>query len=289
MNMKPALQVVAMEAPETVNWHVIAACNYSCKFCYFTEVAFKESFATEIQGPISLQDSFKILEMLRDAGANKITFAGGEPTLYRPLPILVRFAHELGLNVNIVSNGTGVTAKFLDLCGKSIKAVKISVDSGSEETEIFLGRGRGNHIANVLRAASLIKKYGIEVMTNTVVTSLNYSEDLHRVIKRIKPSRWKVFQVLPINGQNSLSIDRLAITTQMFQEFVNRHRDLSPVAESNEAMTGSYVMMDPVGRFFQNWEGTYRYSRSTLKIGVFRALSEVGWSKEKFLARGGSY
>ena len=38
--------------------------------------------------------------------------------------------------------------------------------------------------------------------------------------------------------------------------------------ESNELMRGSYVMVDPAGRFFDNVEGGHTYSRPILEVGV---------------------
>ena len=42
----------------------------------------------------------------------------------------------------------------------------------------------------------------IKLKMNTVITNLNYKEDFSELIKIIQPRRWKIFQVLPIIGQN---------------------------------------------------------------------------------------
>ena len=54
-------------------------------------------------------------------------------------------------------------------------------------------------------------------------------------------------------------------------------------------MTGSYVMVDPAGRFFDNVAGGYTYSRSIIDVGVEEALREVSIDSEKFLSRDGIY
>ena len=61
------------------------------------------------------------------------------------------------------------------------------------------------------------------------------------------------------------------------------------VPESNDLMTGSYVMVDPAGRFFDNVSGTHTYSRPILEVGVEEALRDISIAPEKFLSRGGSY
>ena len=68
-------------------------------------------------------------------------------------------------------------------------------------------------------------------------------------------------QVLPIEGQNDGSVDSLLISTAEFEGWVERHRAalarlaagggteaVQLVAESNEAMQGSYAMLDATGR-----------------------------------------
>lgn len=61
------------------------------------------------------------------------------------------------------------------------------------------------------------------------------------------------------------------------------------VPENNAAMTGSYVMLDPLGRPFQNFEGRYAYGPSITDKGLRTALRLVGFDHAAFIRRGGSY
>ena len=61
------------------------------------------------------------------------------------------------------------------------------------------------------------------------------------------------------------------------------------VPESNEAMTGSYLMIDPLGRFFDNTKGQHTYSGPILAVGVETALTEIRVYPERFFERGGFY
>jgi radical S-adenosyl methionine domain-containing protein 2 len=61
------------------------------------------------------------------------------------------------------------------------------------------------------------------------------------------------------------------------------------VAEDNAAMTGSYLMVDPAGRFFDNTTGSLRFSSPILERGLEQALSEVAFSEVRFRERGGQY
>ena len=117
---------------------------------------------------------------------------------------------------------------------------------------------------------------------------------LRLVIRRARPERWKVFQVLPVAGQNDGSVEDLLISADQFKAFVARHAGLAgdglaPIVEDNDAMTASYVMIDPLGRLYDNIAGRYTYSEPILEVGVARALRQVRFSLARLVARGGKY
>jgi hypothetical protein len=49
-------------------------------------------------------------------------------------------------------------------------------------------------------------------------------------------------------------------------------------------MTGSYIMIDPMGRFFDNVDGRLVYGPSILDVGVAQAFAEVRWERERMVA-----
>ncbi|MBA3546792.1 MAG: hypothetical protein H0T76_09945 [Nannocystis sp.] len=80
-----------------------------------------------------------------------------------------------------------------------------------------------------------IRARGLRLKLNTVVTALNWREDMSEFVRRVAPERWKVFQVLPIGGQNDGAVDDLLIDAAQFRAFVDRHvplaNNLAPIAE----------------------------------------------------------
>jgi radical S-adenosyl methionine domain-containing protein 2 len=123
--------------PISVNFHLWKHCNYRCRFCYET--------MPDIQGHLSFNDSLQLLKMLREAGCQKINFAGGEPTLCPYLGELLVAAHHLGFVTSLVTNGTKL-ARLLANYAHTIDWIALSVDSGNELTSQRLGRGTGNHV-----------------------------------------------------------------------------------------------------------------------------------------------
>lgn len=271
--------------PIAVNFHLYKPCNYRCRFCFAT--------FRDIQGQLPLSGARLLLRLLREAGTEKINFAGGEPTLHPYIGELICEARRLGLVTSIITNGARLDA-LLDAHAEAIDWVGLSVDSGHEDIQAALGRGRGGHVARSLVHAQRIHQLGIRLKLNTVITALNWQEDMHTLVRAMQPARWKVFQVLPVAGQNDGSVEPLLITDRQFSSFVDRHNDLAdeglgPVAEDNEAMTGSYAMIDPLGRFYDNYAGRHMYSHTILEVGVANALAEIHFEIQRLVARGGLY
>jgi radical S-adenosyl methionine domain-containing protein 2 len=100
-----------------------------------------------------------------------------------------------------------------------------------------------------------------------------------------------VFQVLPIKGENDRYMEDLKISSEEFDDYLERHKGLgyTMVPERNEDMTGSYAMVDPAGRFFENSTGSLLFSQPILEVGVHAAYEQAHPDSEKFLKRGGLY
>ena len=97
-----------------------------------------------------------------------------------------------------------------------------------------------------------------------------------------------------MEGQNDSRFGEFAIDNSQFEQYVERNRSVENsgirvVPECNQLMTGSYVMVDPLGRFFDNTRGSHTYSRPILEVGVLAALEEVTVDTDRFSQRGGSY
>ncbi|MCH8330286.1 MAG: hypothetical protein IH946_02730 [Bacteroidetes bacterium] len=79
----------------------------------------------------------------------------------------------------------------------------------------------------------------------------------------------------------------------MFRQFINRNnvftQDIKVVVEDEYSIRGSYLMLDPSGRFFDDTKKRHTYSDPVLDVGVSTALNQVTYVKDKFLERGGDY
>lgn len=266
-----------------------------CGFCFATFQDVKQSVLPK--GHLPKQEALLVVKKLCKAGFKKLNFAGGEPTLCPWLYDLVVFAKSYGVTTSIVTNGTRIDQEWLERFSPYLDWVGLSIDSFQADTNLKSGRavvGKKTIAAQkYVRLCSQIKASGLRLKINTVVNSTNLSEDMSYWIGQCDPERWKLFQVLPVDGQNSEGFQTFEITDAGYQEFINRHIQalpkLSIVPESNHAMTGSYLMVDPAGRFFDNVSGKHTYSQPILEVGVKQAISEIDIDARAFLERGGLY
>jgi radical S-adenosyl methionine domain-containing protein 2 len=277
--------------PFTANFHFIKSCNFGCRYCYAT-------FA-DVPGRTVLPDT----ELIEVAGLlgrhfSKVTFVGGEPTLHPHLRELLDAARAGGALINVVTNGSRIDASWLAEHADVIDFLTISVDSDDRETHRKMGRAfkdgttlPSDHLGDIAQAA---RDLDIRVKVNTVVTTENMREDLSGLIARLAPTRWKILQAAPVEGQNDQYIDELTPPDACFKDYVTRHRtalggvDIRIVDESVDVIRGSYLMVDPRGRFFDSASGCHRYSDPILEVGIHAAVRQVDFDDDKFAARDGA-
>ncbi len=277
----------ANHLPISINIVVTTRCNYNCRFCFGHYKQLKE---------IPRDDRIlEIPKLLVEAGCQKLTLEGGEPFLFPQLLDLLKVAKKVGLVTCVITNGKLVTKEKMESLSPYLDWIGISIDSVDEAIEIELKRGDGSHISKCKEIAVWAHEMGIRLKVNSVITSLNYIEDLKSLIRELKPDRWKAFQLLQIEGENVETTKDLTITDEEFRFFIKKHESIRKdgidfVCESQEDMKGSYIMLLPDGRFFSNYFGKYVFGKKTIfESGVLEALIEVGWDKEKFCRRGGYY
>lgn len=296
----------------SVNYFFTRKCNYACSFCFHTALS---------SHTLHVDDSLKMLAALREAGAEKINFAGGEPFLreYQPLlGQLVRGAKDVGFSsVSIITNGSmsATFPKWFAEYGQHVDILGISVDTLSPDTNLYHGRhARGvtvdskhsrEHLQHARRAQRTCYDHNVKFKINTVVTARNVAEDMSPLINELKPMRWKIFQVLPLSGENcgpgtTDPVLPLLIDADAFQSFVDRHRPLlfDPTVatpEDNSSMRASYILIDEHGRFLDCSTGAKTPTRSILEVGLEAAARELlgseggGFDRDVFYQRGGYF
>lgn len=159
------------------------------------------------------------------------------------------------------------------------------------------------------------------------MTNINKDEtELAALVNETAPERWKIFQMLVIEGENAASSSfdvpplsvrqapkavpflELPVSINDFKGYVSRNnklllptlRDKGIIkAEDNEVMRSSYIIIDEFGRFLDNSKGAKTPSRPILNangdIDIDSAAFDLlgrdqrGFDRDAFQKRDGYY
>jgi len=271
-------------AASAVNFFITRHCNMRCRFCF---AHFRDR--QELEWP----QVERLLHLLAEAGCRKITFVGGEPLCSPWLTKAITQAKRLNMTTGVVTNGALVTPAWVEGMAPALDWLGLSIDSVDPGTNRRIGRtveGTPLPWVHYESLGKAVHRNGVRLKINTVVCAWNWRQDLSEHIPTLLPDRWKVFQALPIVGENDHQGNEFVVSDDQFADFRSRHRDCAnTVFETNEAMRESYLMVSPDGRFFDNSTGKHRFSRCILAHGIDAATSDILFDSARFRQRGGVY
>ncbi len=111
-------------------------CNFRCPYCYVPKGAHFEDDLS----PEAIRDA---IMQAKDLGAKKIIILGGEPTLYPHVLDMIRFIRSEHLEVEMFTNGSGITSDFaLSLIDENVRVV-LKLNTLDEELQDKLAGIRG--------------------------------------------------------------------------------------------------------------------------------------------------
>lgn len=150
-------------------------CNLRCTFCYAGC-----NCTTNPVGDGREMTATEIREVLRgliqDLEVPSVSFTGGEPTLRRDLPELVAHAKALGMRVNLITNGTRMTATLArTLADAGLDSAQVSLEgvtAAVHERVTMIPHSFPRTVA----AVHHLKAVGVHVHTNTTINRDNLDE-----------------------------------------------------------------------------------------------------------------
>lgn len=279
-----------------INWHITEACNYKCFYCFAKwknknqkELLHSKEKVSKLMHEISLLPDILNAKNGTIFTGIRLNLVGGETFLYKQQVLnIIQEACNYDFELSAITNGSSIDQDLIRVIATQFSTIGFSIDSLNDESNLKMGRSfRGQPVQKeeILKHINKIRSINpnIDIKINSVINQINKHEDLTDFIKEVSPSKWKVFKMLPvITNQHTINDDE-------FYNFLKKHDELQHIisSENNDEMTHSYLMIDPLGRFFQNSSTScgYKYSSEILTVGVSDALKEIFFDVSKFLKR----
>ena len=188
-------------------------CNNACAFCYAGCGTHLEGCGSIPAAPtplglsggkeMSLAEIERVIRTFKEeARVPFFSFTGGEPLLRGDLEDMIRFARHIGLQVNLITNGTLATPRrAVNLFRAGLRTAQVSLESPESETHDALTARPGSY-RQTLEGIRALQKAGISIQTNTTVTARNAADApcMPAFLKSIGVSRFAMNLYLPPAG-----------------------------------------------------------------------------------------
>jgi radical SAM protein with 4Fe4S-binding SPASM domain len=147
--------------------NVTEKCNIRCVHCYWEAYGQHPDPSMETIEKI-LAEFKKLGKSYGERGRHVLTIGGGEPTIRKDLPEIIRLAVRRRFRVRLVTNAVIITDEMAaDLKKAGLKIAQVSLDGACEATHDSI-RGKGNW-ARSMRGIAALKKAGIFVVLSYVL------------------------------------------------------------------------------------------------------------------------
>lgn len=200
-------------SPIFVIWYITNACDLNCAHCFID----KKSHITD---ELSTEEAKLLIDQMHDVKVFKLGITGGEPLLREDLFEILNYATSKGIGTTISTNGSNVDlsiAKKLKL--SEVKFVQVSLDGASSHSHDKM-RGKEGSFKAAIKCIKNLRKVGIKVHLNTVLTKLNVAELLEIADLAIRLEVNELFfeNLIPIRQRVLENFDELFLN----QEDYNR-------------------------------------------------------------------
>lgn len=153
--------IINDEKEFTLRIYLTNRCNLRCNHCFM--------FADkQLPNELTFEEIIKLIDSSRKHGCSKVIFTGGEVCLKENFIEILKYSHDNGLYVQVLSNGTIWTAEKIKEAAKYIDEIQISIDGFDEESNSKV-RGKG-FFSKSLQCVEAFSKE--DVFVSVIITPL---------------------------------------------------------------------------------------------------------------------
>jgi len=230
----------------TIDFHVTASCDQACPYCWGPR---------RFRNPVDTETAYRIIARIKEVGARRVVFTGGDP-LYRADAVdLIRAAKDIGLETALSTTGDRLTPDILSEVSPILDLISLPLDGSTEE--INSRTKHPGHYSAIMNALDWLREHPtIDVKVCSPVTRHNLEDipAIARLVENYSHSTqarvfYNVFQAYP-RAMFKVEWDELLVTDEEFKSLRNRVGDGENIRISfldHETLDKLYVMVFPDG------------------------------------------
>lgn len=156
-----------------VIWEITHNCNYGCSYCIFS------CDKKRVDGELTTQECFHIIDELVNNGFKHLKITGGEPFIRKDIVEILEYASK-NLIVDISTNASLITDEIVSKLNKiNLKMIHVSLDGNKEEHESVRGKLTYDR---TIRGLNALRKSKNKVRIGSVI-HVNNENNLENLIK----------------------------------------------------------------------------------------------------------
>ena len=183
-----------------IAWETTRRCKFSCVHCRAS------ACDNDYAGELSTDEGMKLIDSIAEKSPSLLILTGGEPLLREDIFLLASHASNLKIRVVMAPCGTSINKATIEkLKASGVSRISLSID-GKDSTYHDEFRGRIGAFDEVINAAKIARKYGMEFQINTTVTTKNVNnlEEINDLTKSIGAVIHDVFLLVPTGRGSGL-------------------------------------------------------------------------------------
>ncbi|MFX0084357.1 MAG: radical SAM/SPASM domain-containing protein [Candidatus Hodarchaeota archaeon] len=183
-----------LQSLECAVWEITLECNLKCSHC-------GSSAGKKLKNELKTHECIKVCEQLADLNCINVALMGGEPFLKKDWEKIAQCIVDLGMKLNIVSNGFILNHNLKELIRLQPTVVGISLDGLRKIHDKI--RGMKGSFDQAVKSVNLLRKNNIQTTIITTVSKINFKE-LPKIEKLIhnKGINWQIQLASPFGNFN---------------------------------------------------------------------------------------
>jgi len=240
---KQIQKFLGIEPLQSASIRVTMACNLKCKHCY--SIAGKK-----LNNELSLGEIKKVVNELKQLGAIRIFFTGGEPFIRPDILEILDYTDRNNFAIYISTNGTLINQKIINSlkCLKHLKTFQISLD-GVDKTHDSI-RGIPGTFDKVINTIKLVKKElkntKIAIISTLMKDNLDEIEKLFKLAIKFKIDIFGLVTLYPVKRSAETEDVTTSQKYKLFQQLSNIYKSYKSIKTKIGILVPPAIIPEPL-------------------------------------------